>query len=291
MSLLLVGGLSASCIKEDTSDCYNIYRLGLSYLGDGTEEIFSQKIQRVDMYVFDETGTCITSTRLSDAELAAQMTTLPPLEEGDYRIVCVGNAFDTKVVDLESKDFSKISFAAADYVNGEAVSGNDALYWSAIDYTIAPYDEYKQIETRTTQFKSSHYDIFVEVDGVPAVKAAGDVRIELRAVTPYTDFNNRAFGAATTYYMATEHDGNTTLSASNNIMRHKNHSDVYLDVLVGGEVLASVNFADHIQNFNINTNLNECQIPFRVEFKSTNVNVTVPSWFIHDVTPDFPDFN
>ncbi len=287
MCLLLVGGLSASCIREDNSDCFNIYRLALSYLGDENSEIFPEKIDRVDMYVFDGNGNCITSTRLSDAEVKAQLTTLPPLEEGIYRIVCVGNAYDTKVENIDARDHSRTSFAAADYINGETVSGNDPLYWSAIDYVIAPYDEYKQIETRTTYFKSSHYDIYVEVVGVPAVKAYGDVKIELRDVTPKTDFNNRAFGDATTYVMDADHDGNMTLSATNNIMRHTNHQDVYLDVVVGGETLASVNFDDHIKNFKINTSLNECIIPFKIEFKPTNVNVTVPNWFVHNVTPDF----
>ena len=291
MSLLLVCGLSASCIREDNSDCFNIYRLALSYLGDGTEEIFPEKIDRVDLYIFDESGACLTSVRLSDAEVKAQLTTLPPLEEGPYRIVCVGNASDTKVDKIDAKDLSRTSFAAADHISGETVSGNDPLYWSAIDYTIAPYNEYKQIETRTTYFKSSHYDISVEVQGAPNpdTKAGSYPVIKLEKVSPWTDFNNRAFGDPTNYVMETTHDGATTLSAVNNIMRHANHEDVWVRVYTSdeSEVLAEVNFAEHIEKYEINTDLNECLIPFLIKFKSTYVTVTVPDWYVNIIDPDY----
>ena len=290
LCLALVGGLSTSCIKEDHSDCYNIYHLALSYLGDGKTEIFPEKIDRVDMYVFDYQGNCVTSTRLSDAEMKAQLTTLPPLESGTYRIVCVGNAYETKVENLNSRDMGKISFAAQDYINGETVSGNDPLYWSAIDYIIEPYDEKKLEETKTTYFASSHYDVSVEVVGVPLTKAGEMPVIELVAVSPYTDFNNRAFGDPTTYRMETSFDGVKTMTSINNIMRHTNHKDVLLRVSrPDGEVLVEKNFADHINQYRIPVENHEVEIPFKIVFDqiTAQVTVTVPSWYVVDVTPGF----
>jgi hypothetical protein len=298
LCLLLVGGLSASCIREDNSDCHNIYQLALSYLGDGTTEIFPEKIDRVDLYVFDQNSNCISSTCLTEAEMDAQLVTLPPLDPGDYRIVCVGNAYETKVENLESKDLSKITFAAADYINGETVSGNDPLYWSAIDYTIEPFSEYKTVETKTTYFASSHYDILVEVVNAPA-NVGKNPKIELVGVAPETDFHNMAKGQATDYIMDTVRDGVETATAVNNIMRHKNHEDVYLRVTgEDGVEVAKISFADHIRKHPyINTALNECMIPFRIEFGtsdypvyggiSADIKITVPSWFIELVKPEF----
>lgn len=289
--ILLLGGLSASCTKEDHSNCYNTYRLALRYNGDGEQDIFSKKINSVDMYVFDVNSICVSSTRLSQNEIQAQETVLPPLGEGEYRIVCIGNAYDTKVQGLDSKNLGNITFAAKDYLNGEIVSGNDSLYLAAINYTIEPYNEYRQVETRTAYFASSHYDILVELEDHPGTLGENPV-IELVGVSPLTDFNNQAKGNATNYILDTRSDGNVTTVAVCNIMRHTNHQDVYLKISSqDGSSSVQINFAEHINRYRsyINTSLNECLIPFRIEISGidTNIDIELPEWMIEKITPEY----
>ena len=289
LTLLLAGGFSTSCIKEDHSECYNVYCLALSYQGDGETEIFPEKIDRVHMYVFDEQNNCVISEQLSDADVKARLTTLPKLEPGNYRVVCVGNAYETEVEGLSSGNLDQVLFADKDYVSGNTVSGNDPLYWSSIDYTIAPYDEYKQVETKTTFFASSHFDVLVEISGVPvAAKSDGYPAVEIVGVSPQTDFNNRATGQPATYVMDTVHDGEVTLGATNNIMRHTDQSAVYLRVVGdSGASLVEVNFAQHIAKHGIDVTKHECLIPFKIEFKSAEISISVPTWFIENIKPEF----
>lgn len=158
--LLLLGGLSTSCIREDLSDCFSTNTLLLSYKGDGETEIFGDKICRVEMYVFDAENRCVANGVLPPNEVEARAAKLPQLKPGDYRIVCLGNTHHTQVGNVASCDFSRITFADGGYFAGETVSGNDSLYYATTPFTVEPFtgreDDNK---TRLVEFASSHYDV------------------------------------------------------------------------------------------------------------------------------------
>lgn len=292
--LMLLGVVTASCVREDLDDCFSTNRLLLSYTGDGETEIFPDKICRVEMYIFDAGNKCVSSTTLPQDQVERMTAELPPLKAGDYRIICIGNAHDTEVEDLGCGDYSGITFSSASYLSGEAVSGNDSLYYASKLYTVRPFtgkgtDDY----TEVISFASSHYDLLVEVVGVPPMEdAAGyDPVIDVCGVSPRTDFENRACGTDTDYRLENDYEsGRWFLSARANIMRHKDHEnvDVCFRLSPDKEPLVTVNLAEFLDSHPIiDCSKHEVLIPIRIEFKSGAITIDVPEWYVEQVKPEF----
>lgn len=284
--LLLAGLLAASCIREDLDDCpkYSLNELLLSYLGDGTSEIFGDKIHQVEVYVFDAENRCVTSFTVPSDQLEDCKVTLPELEPGEYRIVCLGNTYEAEVTGVDTGDYEQILFSASDYLSGGTVSGNDSLYYSSVRYVVTDEDQ-----TQTAEFASSHYKVIVEVAGVPSPEEAGSLPvIQFSGVWPSTDFENVACGTPTDYYLESDYSAGLMTSRTN-IMRHLDSDDIYVRVLTqSGTVLAEVNLADFLAaNPVIDLTKQEILIPLRIEFRSAQVSVYVPEWYIQQVKPEF----
>ena len=304
--MLLIAALSASCVREDLEDCYSVNYLQFSYEGDGETEIFNDKINRVELYVFDQHNRFVNSKVVSDEDVARRKTQLPPLRAGNYRIICIGNTHHSRVAGLESGDYEQMYFAHDEHHNGVQQHGDDSLYYATKDYSIEDYATQIEYHTETARFASSHYDLLVEVVGVPEIDpsvAAGGKKNASRAenaagymkmcgVTPRTDFNNKVTGSPADYELETTYDAATmTLTACTNIMRHSNHEDVNLCFYgnaAAAEPLVTVNLAQFLaEHKSIDCSKHEVLIPIRIEFRSADVNITVPDWYIEEVIPEF----
>lgn len=292
--LTLLVGAATSCVREDLDDCLSTNKLLLSYKGDGTTEIFPDKICRVEMFVFDAENRCVNSSILPEEQVKNRIATLPPLVAGDYRIVCLGNTHQTKVNGITSGDFDRMFFAAGDYFDEKQVAGNDSLYYATTSYTVLPYSgREEENQTKTIEFASSHYDLLVEVAGVPnpGNRAGSFPVLKICGVSPCTDFKNHVCGEATDYLLETEYEAEKALlTAHTNIMRHKDHENVNirLNSSSTGELLAEVNLAQFLaENPIIDCSKHEVLIPIRIEFKSGDITVSVPEWYIEHVKPEF----
>lgn len=287
LSLMLLASLNG-CIKEDMSDCPGNCLLSFSYVGDGTTQIFQDKIHKVDMYVFDSNGTLLSSHPVSEADVKRKATELN-LPIGDYQIVTVGNTYHTEVTGKDK--LATAQFCDEGCLKGARVTGNDSLYYAFKKVSILGDAEDIQ---ETMNFASSHYKVYVEVIGtgpteMPDSHASVWPTLVMSGLPSMTDFSNKACGDIVTYYPETENNAEKhTMLARFNIMRHTNSENVVLDLIdADGENLASVNLAQFLANNpSIDLTKQEALIPIRIEFKSVGAVITVPEWYIVDVKPE-----
>ena len=164
--LTLLAGAATSCIREDLDDCLSTNKLLLSYKGDGTTEIFPDKICRVEMFIFDAENRCVNSSILPEEQVSGR-----PCFPRSLPVITGLSAWGTPTTRRSMASPRAISpdvFAAGDYFDEKQVAGNDSLYYAATSYTVLPYSgREEENQTKTIEFASSHYDLLVEVAGVP----------------------------------------------------------------------------------------------------------------------------
>ena len=283
LGLVMIASTLVSCIREDLSECFSTNKLQLSYKGDDTTEIFQEKIGSVEMYIFDAAVECVYNRSLTEAELSQQEVTLPRLDKGEYRIICVANGENTDIVATDGNDLSAMYFADKNYIAGAVTNSNDSLYWTLVDFVVTSDDK-----TEVAEFASSHYDVYVEVVGVDA---KSDIQVQMSGLMPCTALDtNVAFGTATTYKPIVESIAAENTKKSNfNIMRHTDHAAVEVKVCdKNGAELAKVNLAEFLAaNPSIDCSLNEVIIPISFLFKLTDFTVSLPEWYIQDTKPEF----
>lgn len=193
--------LLTGCIKEDMDDC-GYTDLYFSYKGDGTSEIFSQKIEKVNLYVFDIHQQHLSTYIIEQNELDMHQGTSLNLRPGRYHIVCIGNAHDnTQISNLTDRNMEEILIAHPNYFSEAGnIPGNDSIYWSKIEIEVPENRALKD----TVCFSTSHVDISIEIRGLNCLP--GTVQLIMNNVTPCTSFTNQLCGDYVSYYPELEHD-------------------------------------------------------------------------------------
>ena len=163
--IMLTVEMLGGCIEEDLSDCEVFSRnvLTLSYKGDGTTEIFNEKIENVVMYVFDQNEQLVTTKELTKEEIARRLVIVPELSPAIYRVICFGNLMKCQVNDLACGDCDKMYCAAPEYFKKETISGNDSLYYASLELIVTEEDQ-----NQTLVFTSSHYKVSMKVLLIPS---------------------------------------------------------------------------------------------------------------------------
>ena len=290
--------LLTGCIKEEYDDCERC-TLTFSYLGDGTSDIFPEKITDVSLYVFDANGILVQTKHIEQNDLKAFQGTKLNLSRGVYHVVGVGNSFSKTEINTpsSSKEMSERYFNHPNASKGGKVEGNDSLYLGRQTIDV-PNDWYEA----DVPFRSSHLKVSytVEVEGANWMDKTRAVEshftLKVNNLTPMTNFENEVFGNPMTYEPLLPLDTSDYIHKGYfNIMRHPKQSDVEFVLIENetGDVLHTLRLEDFLNEFpQIDVTKQEVLIPIVVKLGylgdiCTDVTVTIPEWMIKDVTPGF----
>lgn len=206
---LAAATLLGSCIKEDRSDCRRSFTLLFRYTGDGTTDIFREKVAQVHLYVYDATTRALVRQETMDAARLEQLQgirfELEDLEPGNYEAVCWGNAAQATDID-QPEQRETATVAAPEHRNGQEADTNDELYYAGGTFTVAnAYADQQDI----LDFSCAHIDLSVRLEGfdnMVLTRADGQaatacpVGVRLDGLPAYADFDGTAHAEATAAY-------------------------------------------------------------------------------------------
>lgn len=309
--LLLSAMLLNGCIGEDTDNCPSVITnnltIGFRYFDDTGTDIFNQKIDKADLFVYDTQGRFVTSQRIDKTSLSAFAGAQLSLEAGTYRIVCWGNAADKSAFyNIEAgKTFADALISNATIDAHSVALNGDKLYYapepkattaasvSSQGFTISVPEEGTKNETIT--FFRAHIRVIAYIKGFEDRSSQGAALtrvVELTGIPRGYDFALQPLPNTITYravsVMTTVNneqmammDFNTPLFDENtNIqLRIKKQSD--------GSTVTVINLADFIRDNHITIgNSVDLVLPILIEYKQGSFEISLPGWGHKPIRPE-----
>lgn len=288
ISVLLIAamaGLSSGCIREDRSDCTCDVLLSFVYTGDGTSDIFPEKIDKVSLYVYSAGDNSLAGTYEFDkSDLTALQGAHIRLVPGDYRIVCWGNAADRTHVHTVYDEAHVAE--PAHLSSGLSFNGTDDLYFSDLEVTVP---ETLVDVSGVCEFESSHIDMYVKLRGFKNALPT-TVKLTHTGCPEYTDFFNSPSSDkcdVEPVIMDDPEEENSYLLVYN-VLRftESEKTDIVLATADEGREFYRLSIPEFVDRYGIDVDgKQEARVAIIITLGPTGVDVS--EWNIEDVDPGF----
>ncbi|HIZ87775.1 MAG TPA: FimB/Mfa2 family fimbrial subunit [Candidatus Coprenecus pullistercoris] len=299
LAILFLCGATA-CIRENIDDCETPVTLDFLYFGDEPVDIFSQRIKTVDLFIYGQNGDLVQTVTCSEADLASRQGVDLRLLEGEYRIVCWGNAGENTHIEAEG---STPRIGETSWFEGTECSGIDPLYFGektiTVPRTLRPVRD-------TVIYNSSHITIAVNMIGFAnadnfdqmststAVPASSDAIVTLshEDLSAWIDFTHVPSEELTDYVpeLSVSSETEDTYTTLYRVPKFPNSTVSELAIRRNdtGEQLYRRSFADILETLGIDvTERDELTIKLDIRISNMNgiVQIDVIGWSSEIVYP------
>lgn len=289
ISLIAAFSLLTGCIREDRSDCTCDVLLSFIYMGDGDDDIFPEKIDQVNMYVYSAADNSLAGEYVFDKDaLTAEQGAHLHLFPGNYRIVCWGNMFENTQVE---KTYSEAKVAEPVWFKSDSYTGTDPLYFSDVEISVP---ESLQDVTETCEFESSHIDMYVKLKGFKgAMGQSGEevaVNVSHTGCPAYTDFFNvpAAEKCEVMPEIMDDPEDEDSYIMQYNVLRFTEDeaTSLILTNSADGNEIYTVSISDFIDRYEVEVDGKQ-EAAVAIQITLGPVGVEVVEWNIEDVFPGF----
>ena len=289
ISLIAAFSLLTGCIREDRSDCTCDVLLSFIYMGDGDDDIFPEKIDQVNMYVYSAADNSLAGEYVFDKDaLTAEQGAHLHLFPGNYRIVCWGNMFENTQVE---KTYSEAKVAEPVWFKSDSYTGTDPLYFSDVEISVP---EALQDVTETCEFESSHIDMYVKLKGFKgAMGQSGEevaVNVSHTGCPAYTDFFNvpAAEKCEVMPEIMDDPEDEDSYIMQYNVLRFTEDeaTSLILTNSADGNEIYTVSIPDFIDRYEVEVDGKQ-EAAVAIQITLGPVGVEVVEWNIEDVFPGF----
>jgi len=294
--LLLITGMLTGCIKDNMDDCHRSYTLLFRYTGDGTTDIFRQKVTKVDLYVYNAETKQLVETYTVDRAALEQLQgiTFDNLAPGNYEAVCWGNAGEHSLVDkCENKEQGSI--ASPEYYGGTSIATNDELYHAVKSFTISrAWEDVKE----TCDFTCAHINLKVRMEGFenmffPLTKGTSDtcpVGLRMTSLAGCCHFNGEPSETLVTYTPETVRsaESETAYEAVFCTLRFEDENDIELQLInpATSEPFHTLSMEKYLADNNLSVvDKQEVELSILIRFENGGVGITVQPFKEEDIHP------
>jgi hypothetical protein len=316
--LLLCISFFVGCIGEREAYCpESSLILEFVYTDQNQKDIFHDRINQVDVFVFDSsTERLVIRRTVSEAELLTFQGAELPLPAGEYRVICWANAHNERHTFSNAEPGSHINDIRLGHtLSSGSYQGASSLYYApqkllnetakVFKVAVPKFGSY----TASIPFSRAHIKIEVYVKGFEDGNANETQRnfpmVEVAGVSPYYDFSKTTLGDPISYRSATTpkvvtktqiEAGETVAFADfyTPLFREDTPQEVYIRRPSDNSIVTTVNLMQFIANPDnsitiLDTNMPDMTIPIYIEYgddKNVAVTVTVPKF---QVKPSIPE--
>lgn len=304
-----------SCIGEDLDSCPEIVgnNLTIEFLytdkDNNHKDIFPDKINQVDLFVFNDKGHYVTTRSVDQASLSVFAGTQLQLDPGTYRLVMWANAADRCTFGkVNSGHIFQDAFLGNATIDENSVAVNgDKLYYApdtrptsfASEQTpqeglILTVPE-KGTASTSVHFKRAHIHLVAYIKGLSDLSPQGEQLppvVELTNIPPYHDFNMQTFGECIRYCDVSEY---TTVEGKKMAMIEfftpLFDEDTPMELIIkkqsDGTTLTTISLAEFLKENNIIIgNSVDLVLPILIEYIQGDVKINLPSWEQNPVSPE-----